>query len=95
MSWQQRARKAIAEIKRAKTESASLQAFLNLDHVWMEKFKNDFCKEMVRLNFIELLTSLDKLNANPVKKISPRMLFNMCEESLEICKDTLNKKLMC
>ena len=60
MSWQQRAQKAIAEIKSAKTESASLQAFLNLDHVCMEKFKNEFCVEMVRLNFIGLLTSFLK-----------------------------------
>ena len=92
MSWQQRAQQAIEEIKSAKTESASLQAFLNLNQVRLENLNNEFCKEMVRLNFLGLITSADKLNANLVKKISSVMLFNMSGESMEICKDILDKK---
>ena len=91
MSWQQRAQQAIAEIKSAKTESASLQAFLNLNQVRLENRNKEFCKEMVRLNFIGLLTSPDKLNANPVKKISSLMLFGMSGRSMEICEDILDK----
>ena len=95
MSWLQPARDAVAEIKNSKTESASLQGFLNLSDFYVKNDSNldtEFCKEMVRLNFIGLITSADKLNANPVKKISSRMLFNMSGESMEICKDILDKK---
>ena len=44
MSWQHRAQQAIVEIKSAKTENASLQAFLNLDQVWMKVLKLRFAR---------------------------------------------------
>ena len=81
VTWLQKTRQAVAAIENAEHETEALQGFLDLDNVWKElkvtAMSQQFCKEMIRLDFIHVFLNQNMNEARVILEMFLGMIFGM------------------
>ena len=97
VSWLKQTEEAFAKIREAQSEIGVLHKFIVLARIWddlkLTKSAQDFCKEMVRMDFIGLLPFQNEFRAKASTKIILGMIKSMTAFSKELCKNIISKNL--